>query len=319
MKKWLRQLLSWMARLVRMVPNRVWRVLLFLSSAVVAATVVLFVPAILVTETDVPRGQRRLELRNDVRGTLVQALGGALLAGGLYYTARSYRLNQEGQITERFTRAIDQVGATNLELRLGGIYALERIARDSRRDYGPICEILTAFVRRRCPWDVEMTKAGVKHTPPAHDHLEPDVQAAMSVLGRRQPAPDPLLELNLSRADLAHANLHHGRFRGTLFFGSNLQVANFNSADLQVAFLIQVDASNAFFEGANLKSATLSQSLFRGATFKNADLRGADLQQSNLAGADLTGARLEGANLRAAVVADADLAKARTDASTRLP
>jgi hypothetical protein len=45
--------------------------------------------------------------------------------------------NREGQITERFTSVIDQLGkAANkgsklFEIRVGGIYALERIARES--------------------------------------------------------------------------------------------------------------------------------------------------------------------------------------------
>ena len=61
--------------------------------------------------------------------------------------------------TERFTRAIDQLGATDdkegepkLEIRLGAIYALERIARDSpERDYATIMEVLTAYVRDNAP------------------------------------------------------------------------------------------------------------------------------------------------------------------------
>ena len=49
------------------------------------------------------------------------------------------RISQEGQITERFTKAIDQLGnKDSLAVRVGGIYALERIARDSERDHGPI-------------------------------------------------------------------------------------------------------------------------------------------------------------------------------------
>ena len=35
---------------------------------------------------------------------------------------------QEGQITERFTRAIEQLGSDKIAIRLGGIYALERVA-----------------------------------------------------------------------------------------------------------------------------------------------------------------------------------------------
>jgi hypothetical protein len=63
-------------------------------------------------------------------------------------------INREGQITDRFTRAIDQLGATDnkgnklFEIRIGGIYALERIANESEKDYWPIMEVLTAYVRQ---------------------------------------------------------------------------------------------------------------------------------------------------------------------------
>src|SRR5215217_8163404 len=70
-------------------------------------------------------------------------------------TQRTLELTEQGQITERFTRAIDQLGATyettgkpRLEIRLGGVYALERIAWDSpERDYSTVMEVLTAYVR----------------------------------------------------------------------------------------------------------------------------------------------------------------------------
>ena len=35
----------------------------------------------------------------------------------------------------------------NLDVRIGGIYALERIARDSARDHSTIMEVLAAFIR----------------------------------------------------------------------------------------------------------------------------------------------------------------------------
>jgi hypothetical protein len=41
-------------------------------------------------------------------------------------TVRTYRLTQQGQITDRYTKAIEQLGAEKLEVRLGGIYALGR-------------------------------------------------------------------------------------------------------------------------------------------------------------------------------------------------
>jgi hypothetical protein len=47
---------------------------------------------------------------NEVRGTLLQALGGLVLLAGLYLTYRTFDLNRQGQVTERFSRAIDQLG-----------------------------------------------------------------------------------------------------------------------------------------------------------------------------------------------------------------
>src|SRR5215212_9499357 len=97
---------------------------------------------------------------------LVQALGlitaGVAGAVGIFFTWRGQRLTQkglqetlrttrEGQITDRFTRAIDQLGSKELEVRLGGIYALERIASDSERDHWTIMEILTTYVRVHAP------------------------------------------------------------------------------------------------------------------------------------------------------------------------
>src|SRR2546425_4452568 len=89
----------------------------------------------------------RIDLESKSRQTLAQIVGGAVLLVGLYFTAQTLRTTQEGQITDRFTKAITQLGDTNLAVRLGGIYALERIAKDSASDHGSVMEVLTAFVR----------------------------------------------------------------------------------------------------------------------------------------------------------------------------
>jgi hypothetical protein len=65
-----------------------------------------------------------------------QALGAGLLAAGaLLFTARNFILSREGQVTDRYTKAIEQLGSDKLDVRIGGIYALERVARDSARDH----------------------------------------------------------------------------------------------------------------------------------------------------------------------------------------
>ena len=108
--------------------------------------------------------------KKDFAQLLAQIAGGGALLFGLYFTWRRVEISQrtldatrDQQVTERFTRAIDQLGATDdktgkpkVEIRLGGIYALERIARDSpERDYSTVMEVLTAYARENAPYSPE--------------------------------------------------------------------------------------------------------------------------------------------------------------------
>lgn len=69
-----------------------------------------------------------------------------------------------------------------LEVRLGAVYALERIARDSEEDYWPVIEILTAYVRENAPR--QQNDEGAKPHPRA------DIQAILTVIGRRERTHD---------------------------------------------------------------------------------------------------------------------------------
>jgi hypothetical protein len=116
-------------------------------------------------ETAVPKATYWLDtksifgIKNEARKTIAYIIGGLLAVIGIILTFRRIRvlerqvqIAQEEQITERFTRAIEQLGSDKVSIRLGGIYALERIANDSDKDYWPIMETLTACVRERAPW-----------------------------------------------------------------------------------------------------------------------------------------------------------------------
>jgi hypothetical protein len=110
------------------------------------------------------RQQEQRQLQNQVRTTLVQGLVGLLaltgaaigasvawrqLQGNRRHQQRSEELTREGQITDRYTKAVEQLGNDKgqLGVTLGGIYALERIAKDSERDHPTVMEVLSAFVR----------------------------------------------------------------------------------------------------------------------------------------------------------------------------
>ena len=259
---------------------------------------------------DIVDAQTRLQLRqaqaklqNDVRSTLLQAMAGLLLVAGAVATWRQVQISREGQITERFTRAIDQVGSEKLDVRLGGIYALERIARNSPADRTTVQFILGAFVRGHTPWAVG-EPAGPQHpTPTVDEHLPwlqvrlPDVQAAAEVLGRRLD-PDATWTLYLSRVDirgvqldgatltdtqLRHANLARAWLRGITLDRSDLKDTDLRLANLAEASLVNVNLAGAYLDGADLCRADL----------RGADLRGADMRALHLREAVLTGARAD--------------------------
>jgi hypothetical protein len=248
---------------------------------------------------------------NEVRATLLQALGGLVLLAGLYLTYRTFDLNRQGQVTERFTRAIDQLGEDRkLDVRLGGIYALERIAWDSQRDHWPVMEVLTAYVREHSSSGRSPPERGRRGgpSPPAQgeavdrNKVPADVQAILTVLGRRNTEYDwPEGNLDLGRANLQRADLG----------GANLEKVFLEWADLQRAFLAYANFQWANLPATNLQSADLAEANLQFANLVNADLRGA-----NLAGANLRRANLSGANLRGANLAGAKLVGVRIDSRT---
>ena len=154
--------------------------------------------------------EKLLKARNDVRIAGIQIVGGAALLVGLVFTNRTLGLNQQGQITDRFTKATDQLGSDELPIRLGGVYSLERIARDSKPDQGPVMEVLTAYVRvhsSSAP-TAATSSVGSSTTTTATPVLPTDVQAVLTVVGRRILDNDPPeYRLDLYRANLSTATL----------------------------------------------------------------------------------------------------------------
>ena len=114
-------------------------------------------PKYQVASLDVSSEGDRFRLENEARKTLATIFGGIILLGGAYGTVQTMRISQETSRAEQFTRAIEQLGAThddenrtaNIEVRLGGIYTLERLAKTSPEIYHwTIMEVLTGYVRK---------------------------------------------------------------------------------------------------------------------------------------------------------------------------
>jgi uncharacterized protein YjbI with pentapeptide repeats len=260
----------------------------------------------------------RLKLQNDLRTTALQAIAGlAVLAGALLafqqltddrqQATATRELTRQGQASERFTRAVDQLGNPRHEARLGGIYALEQIARQAPDNRLPVLEVLVAYVRRRAP--------AALHQPRRGDLVEelrlraPDVQAALTVLGRRDVgADDPPLDLHrldLRKADLRDANLDSADLGGANLGEASLTGADLHRANLDSAHLHRADLHSAHLDSADLHSADL-----HGADLHSADLHSADLHSADLHGAHLVEAQLVGASLDVAHLVKTNLDRA---------
>ena len=136
-------------------------------------------------------GPRSDTARNEFTRTVVQLLGGAALLASLYFTYRNLQVNldtllqnQQANLTDRFAKAVEQLASDKLEVRLGAIFALERLAKDSERDHATIMELLTAYVRERAPRR-DGEEQGQQAGGEAATRLATDIQAILTVIGRR--------------------------------------------------------------------------------------------------------------------------------------
>lgn len=255
---------------------------------------------------------QRDEAIGRARTGVLAILAGSLAAIGAYYTHRTFGLNHQGQITERFTRAVDQLGNTSLDVRLGGIYALERLARESRDDHGAIVEILSAYIREHGrPRSQEAADADAPNErSPGASRLATDVQAALTVLGRPTFDTDPRRRwcVDLRDAHLEGAALADAHLEGAVLADAHLKGALLEGAHLEGANLMY-----AQLEGATLRRAHLERAQLLGAVLAHADLTDACLERASLSHADLTSASLDGAHLQEALLDFAHLEGAMLD------
>ena len=264
---------------------------------------------------------------------------------------KQMQINRENHYTELFTKAVEQLGAERqgqdekpepaLEIRIGAIYSLERLAKDSERDYGPIIETLTAYIREHCgepktfdgeglvgkvleqAW--EKWLESLPEEPPTN---RADIKAALTVLSRREKnrnwtstggheAQPDFFGVNFQKADLSY---YH---RGLAYKDTNLELAyldfatlwevNLSGADLRLANVLGANFWRADLERANLKGANLIQANFQEANLQNTNFKGANLIQANFQNTDLQNTNLEEADLRYASLKNAVLWLAALD------
>lgn len=218
---------------------------------------------------------------------------------------RTAEATELGRSAEIMAQSFSGLGDDKVQIRVGSIYSLERQARERPKDQGPIVQTLAAFVRERCP-----TPAPPITAENVYRAIQTDVQAALSVLGRRLRANDPAgARLSFAGANLSGYDLADGDFTGASFKGAYLCAASFAGAklrrgDFQLAVADQADfyaadAREALFSAAYCASARFAHADLRGAAFVDADLQGADFAHAQVERVDWRGATLDGASLPA--------------------
>lgn len=272
--------------------------------------------------TGIARAGQLQTAREAVRTQLLTLGAGIFAAGALVFTARNFTLTRQGQVSDRYSKAVEQLGSDKIDVRIGGIYALERVARDSPDDHPTVMEVLCAFIREH---------SREQHAIPGDEESQPgtaaDVQAALTVAGRRNPGRD-IRPMDLTHAILRGARLDHGNFSRADFHGADLRHAQCAGADLSGALFFHANLSRAFLGGTtngrasdhvNLKGAVLIRADLTRANICYADLRDAYLDSTNLTGAFAEGAVLTGAHLRDPDFTDADLTGARWPEAEHAP
>ena len=216
---------------------------------------------------------------------------------------RQAATSHQGLLNERYQRGAEMLGSEVLAVRLGGIYALQRLAEEHPKQYHlQIMELLCAFVR--FPTYDKMIDSSQGQNQQSQI-LRPDIQDTMRFLGSRSREC-----IGLERRENRHLYLRDASLSNLQTFRSNLSQAWLTNANLSNARLRRVNLSNA-----TLRKAILQHSILRGANLSGARLNEANLSDASLFRADLSGALLYGANLSGARLIYANLSRARLNES----
>ena len=244
--------------------------------------------------TDPAVEEKRLKARHEVRTVGVQLVGALALIVGGALTWRTVWLTREGQITDRMAKAIEQLGeGKKVNVRVGAIYALGRVARDSHADHATVMAVLGEHLRGTRP---AVGTDGERLKLPSRRGVDPEVRAVAMVLRARRARWDPEEpRLNFSGIDFRNAPLQEVDLRRV-----DLRRSNFRGA-----FLMGANLSGARMDEVTLRATSVQRSKLRETTLSGADLSYAHADDACLCGSaldeifwgktDLSGANLRGA------------------------
>lgn len=283
-------------------------------------------------------------------GLLVALLGAPFLIWTTVLKTQTVRWQKEGHMTDRISKAVEQLGAErtvkkvvdgktvettepNLEVRIGAILSLERIAQDSTlhdrgRDHVRVMEILCAYIRHNAPASGAKDHDLPDWEPLPDDATPEDRAARVERFGGNVPSHGKLWRWARSlappRADIATALKVIARRRPEQL---RVEAAWPKLPDDNTVWPIEdtltrrpehpgetaIAAADLDAYRLRLKTWLVRDRSYQGyrIDLRNTNLQGADLSQAWLQAARLDRARMEGARLDRARLEGARFDKVR--------
>lgn len=164
---------------------------------------------------------------------------------------------QHGLLNERYQRGAEMLGSNDLAVRLGGIYALERLAREHPHEYHvQIMNLFCIFVRNphadaSTPQPPKSKRVTVGDYP--ESYWPPDREAVMKAIGTRSEE-----QLDVERRSGHFLDLTDTNLRNLFLMDANLQNIFFHSSDLSGATLAGSKFENSFLSEANISGTAFS-------------------------------------------------------------
>ena len=188
---------------------------------------------------------------------------------------------QRGLLNERYQKGAEMLGNAVLATRMGGIYALQRLAEEHPNEYHvQIMRLLCAYARHPAYGEIEQDA-----------DVNEDVQSVMYAIRACRKKDNAL---QLENAENFRPNL-----TGVHLRGADLSEINLSNADLPKANLSRTYLGKAVLSGAYLHEVNLAGAMLAGARLCRANLSGAKLiSDSSGGGTPITGltqAQLESA------------------------
>ena len=194
-------------------------------------------------------------------------------------TRQINNITEKKSITDRLNRATEALGQNHndgkpvIEVRLGALYELERIAQDSISEHIRIMEIFCTYIRH----NKELTSITDGKIIPRED-----VQAALTIIGRRDKWSDDGKYLQKEKEQGYWLDLRNCDLRRTLLDNADLSHANmsktwFNEVTLEKAVLIETNLSGAHLNNVNLSNADVLNT-----NFKNTHTKGSFAYKGDL-------------------------------------